>query len=97
MIKTLTLYSLALLLSFSILGPSFMALLENEVDVEVMQDIEEEKKDTKKELEEYEKFFSELPSFSLILSENLDLSSHYHITRTYGHIRDIHSPPPDWI
>jgi hypothetical protein len=97
MIRTFSLYALAMLLSLSILGPSFLALLNTDADIEVVQDIEEEKEETKKELEEYKKFLNELPSFSIKVTDNRDLSSHYYLIKTYGHIKDIHSPPPDYI
>lgn len=95
MFKTVSLYALAILLSLSILGPSFLALLENEAEIEIVQDLEEEKKETKKELEEYEKFFSDLPTFSIEIVENRDLSGHHYLVSPYGHTRDINPPPPD--
>lgn len=95
MIQTLSLYTLAILLSLSILGPSCMAWFENDPNVEVMQDLEEENNEPKKELEECEKIVTEFFSFSFEIINNTDLSSHYYLVKTYGHIRDINAPPPD--
>ena len=96
MLKVLTLYSLALMLSFSILGPAFLALLENEADIEVVQDIEEEKNETKKELEEYEKFFNDLVFYSMEVDETAELASYSYFMGTYDYTQDINIPPPDY-
>lgn len=96
MLKVLTLYSLALMLSFSILGPAFLALLENEADIEVVQDIEEEKNETKKELEEYEKFFNDLVFYSMEVDETAELASYSYFMSTYDYTQDINIPPPDY-
>lgn len=96
MLKAFTLYSLALMLSFSILGPAFLALLDNEADIEVVQDIEEEKNETKKELEEYEKFFNDLVFYSLEVDETAELSSYSYFMSTYDYTQDINIPPPDY-
>ncbi|WP_396597573.1 hypothetical protein [Dokdonia sp. R86516] len=96
MLKAFTLYSLALTLSFSILGPAFLALLDNEADIEVVQDIEEEKSETKKELEEYEKFLSDLVLYSIEVDETADLCSYSYFMSTYDHTQDINIPPPDY-
>lgn len=96
MVNTFSLYALTLMLSFSILGPSVFALLENDIEIEISKDIEEEK-DAKKELEEYENFLYDLPSFTTdIIEENPTFTSYYLII-PYGHIKDISLPPPDYI
>lgn len=96
MIKSFTLISLTIMLSFSILGPSLLVLLETETDIEIVQDVEEEKKETKKELEEYQKFYNNLPYFTIKIINTDDLSAYYYLVSPYGHIKDINSPPPDY-
>jgi len=96
MLKAFTLYSLAIMLSFSILGPAFLSLFDNDINIEIVQDIEEEKNETKKGLEEYEQFFNDVVSVSIALKETYDLSSYSYIISPYGHTRDINIPPPDY-
>lgn len=94
-LKSFFLCLLAILLSLSILGPSCTAFFEHDKEVEVVQDIEEEKNETKNELEDYEKFFTELLPLSIEHLENTNLASHYYLVKTYGHITDTQAPPPE--
>lgn len=97
MLKIISLYILVMSMSLSIIGPSLAVIIDNDSEIEVIQDVEEEKNESKNELEEFEKFFD---SFSLIFSETAALfrtSNYYYLASSYGHIKDIHSPPPDFV
>lgn len=96
MLRVISLYVLALTMSLSILGPFCLAIIEQDFDIEVVQDTEDEKNETKNELEEFEKFFSPFPFTTTNVSGTLSTSEYYYIVSPYGHIKDIHSPPPDW-
>lgn len=97
MLKIISLYILVMSMSLSIIGPSLSVIIDNDSEIEVVQDVEEEKNESKNELEEFEKFFD---SFSLIVSEIAALfrtSNYYYLASSSGHIKDIHSPPPDFV
>jgi len=98
MLKSLSLFTLALLLSFSILGPSFIALGTNEIDIELTQDFDEEsQKEGKKEIDEKEKFFE---NFEVISSEPLcekGILVPFYLQKSYGWSPETHSPPPQHL
>lgn len=97
MFKAISLYALAFMMSFSIVGPSFIALFESDSSIEIVQDIEEEQSESKKELEEYEKFLTDDLSFSIIRTDDPVLAFYCYLDSSYGHIKDVSSPPPDYI
>lgn len=95
MLKILFLYTLAILLSLSILGPSYIALTEDNSEIEMVQDHEEDsQQENKKEIEEGEKFFKELFS-SLESGFFIKKSSNFfYVYNMHEYILDVHSPPP---
>ena len=97
MFKAITLYALAFMMSFTIIGPSFIALFESDSSIEIVQDIEEEQSESKKELEEYKKFLNDDFTFLVTETEAVVSSFYYHLSTTYGHIKDVSSPPPDFF
>mgnify|MGYP005995248847 CR=1 FL=1 len=95
MTKVFTLLSLVLFLTVSVLGPSFIAMVDFESDIELVQDYEEESsKDSKKEVEEIDKIFEK--QHNLALSEfKLEVANLFFYQETrYGLAQDVHSPPP---
>jgi hypothetical protein len=88
---------LSFLLSLSILGPSFLALIDSHSDIEVALELgeEENKKESKKELDEKKTFF-ESYSMSIIAKKcNLRLRNNYFLHHYGNHIIDVQSPPPE--
>lgn len=81
------------------MGPSFMAFLENETDIEIVQDLEEEnsKEETKKEFEENEKFVEKANTFELEEFSISPIFYSYYPSLSTSHIMDVHSPPPDGL
>ncbi|TVZ52802.1 hypothetical protein [Dokdonia sp. Hel_I_53] len=95
MIKTLSLISFLLFMTASILGPSYLSLCDNGTDIEHVQDFDEEsKKDSKKEIEEVEKFFEKNTnsSFNKIVKENS--SNFFYQEKVYSYSLVVKSPPP---
>lgn len=86
------------MLSLSILGPSFIVLVGNQADIEVALDHgeDENKKETKKELDEKDTFF-ELYATPAIAKKSYISFQNNHIIHLYGsHITDVQSPPPEY-
>lgn len=84
------------MLSLSILGPSFLMLIDSHCDIEIALDFgeEESKKDAKKELDEKDAFF-QLYTTPVIAKKCRQISQNNHILHQYrNHIVDVQSPPP---
>lgn len=98
MYTRISLYALALFISFSILGPSFVMLLENKGDLEIVQDFDEESsKEEVKDFEEGEKFLNDYHFIPLKHKNYQTLAFSFYQEIPYGHVTDVHSPPPDYI
>lgn len=85
------------MLSLSILGPSFIVLIDNQADIEVALELgeDENKKETKKELDEKDTFF-ELYRTTAIAKKSHVSFQNTHAVHLYGsHIIDVQSPPPE--
>lgn len=87
------------MLSLSILGPSFLMLIDSHCDIEIALDLgeEENKKDTKKELDEKDAFF-QLYTTPIIAKKCHQISQNNHILHQYrSHVVDVQSPPPKYF
>ena len=94
--RSLIIISLSIMLSLSILGPSFVVLIDNHCDIEVALDLgdEENKKDGKKEFEEKDTFFQSYitPVIAKKLDQTLDKN---HIVYQYrNHVQKLGLPAP---
>lgn len=95
--KCLATILFSFLLSLSILGPSFLVLIDNHSDIEVAIDLGEEENNSegKKELDEKKTFFESYALPIIAKKCNLRLKSDYYL-HYYGiHIIDVQSPPPE--
>lgn len=83
------------MLSLSILGPSFLMLINSHCDIEIALDLgEEENKESKKELTEKDSFF-QLYITPVIAKKCYQISQNKHILHQYrNHVIDVQSPPP---
>jgi len=84
------------MLSISILGPSFVVLIDNQVDIEVALDLgeDENKKETKKELDEKDTFFQVYATSVIVKKCHLSLQNNHTLHQYRNHIIDVQSPPP---
>ncbi len=95
MIKTFTLLSLAIIMTTSIIGSSLISILEIETEIGLVNDYDEEsKKESKKEIEEADKFFEK--QFALLISGTIAISpsNFFYQEKRYGHFQVVNSPPP---
>ena len=86
------------MLSLSIIGPSFLMLIDSHCDIEMALDIgeEENKNDTKKELSEKDTFFQWYRT-PIIAKKYRHILQSNHILHQYrNHIIDVQSPPPEY-
>lgn len=82
----------------SLLGPSFVVLIDNQADIEVALDLgeDENKKETKKELDEKDTFFEFYTTLAIEKKPYVSFQNN-HILHLYGnHITDVQSPPPEY-
>ena len=85
------------MLSLSILGPCFIVLIDKQADIEVALELgeDENKKESKKELDEKDTFF-ELYATPAIAKKSYVSFYNNHTVHLYGnHIIDVQSPPPE--
>ena len=84
------------MLSLSILGPSFIVIIDSHADIEIALDLgeDENKKETKKELDEKKTFFQLYTTPAIAKKGHQNLQNN-HIPHQYrNHIIDVQSPPP---
>lgn len=83
------------MLSLSILGPSFLMLINKHCDIEVVIDLgEEESKDSKKEFNEKDTFFQSYITPVIVKKYHQIPQSNYIVHQYRNHIIDVQSPPP---
>ncbi len=96
MLKTFLNIVLAFFLTVSILGPSFVNLLENHMDIEIVQDIEEDAtKEAKLDLEEKQKILNRFSLASRAITAEVVRNMHYYLHKTYDFAIEVQSPPPE--
>lgn len=95
--KCLATILLSFLLTLSILGPSFLVLINNHSDIEVAIDLgeEENKNENKKELDEKKTFFESYTLPVIAKRCNLRSKNNYYFHYYGNHIIDVQSPPPE--
>ena len=91
MVKTISIFTLSLLLSVAILGPCALVFCDDRVEVELVTDFDEE---TNKCPEQAEKYFKEIDLLSIETQPTQTASVFYYTLTLYNHTRDVLSPPP---
>lgn len=96
LMRSIVIILLSILLSLSILGPSFLALIDHS-DIEIALELgeEENKKESKKELDEKNTFFESFGLPIIAKKCNLRLINDYFLHHYGNHIIDVQSPPPE--
>lgn len=84
------------MLSLSILGPSFLMLIDSHCDIEIALDLgeEESKKDSKKELDEKDAFFQLYTTPVIAKKCHTNSQNNYILHQYRSHVIDVQSPPP---
>lgn len=86
---------LAILLSLSVSGPSLIALLENDVNVEIVQDFDEESNnEIKIDIEEADKYFEEQTSLAMAQISATHTTNFFYQDKVYAYSPDVNAPPP---
>lgn len=92
--------SLSILLSLSILGPSFLVLIDSHHDIEIAFDLgeEENQKESKKDLEEKkDTFLYKYHTPTIAKKSALASSNYFYLYQYRGYIIEVQSPPPKQI